>query len=95
MTTTNPIDEITNELAQCKKINRKELLRECMNNRIVECDEEHEKLIDCQIRRLYDDFSKLDVWQMKSFIKKLSRAIDKRYLDYTQQLIKYRDSLTK
>ena len=87
------LDTIKKELDDASKVNPDDLLRQCVVKRLVACDKRNDEELDAQVRDLMIKFDKLPLADMGRFIKRLSRTINKRYLDYTKQLISYRNSL--
>lgn len=69
------------------------VMRRCISKRLSECDKRYNEELDCQLRDLINKFNNLSVYDMGKFIKRLSRSINRNYVEYTKQLISYRDTL--
>lgn len=87
------LDTIIQDLDKASKTNPQVLLRKCISKRLSECDKRFNNELDYQIQDLMNKFDKLSIYDMGKFIKKLSRSINRNYIEYTKQLISYRNTL--
>ena len=87
------LETIASDLDKASKTTPTYLLRRCISKRLSECDKRFNDELDFQIRDLMSKFDKLSVYDMGKFIKRLSRSINRSYVEYTNQLIAYRDAI--
>lgn len=87
------LEIIKHDLEQASHTNPDQLLRQCISERLVQCDQVFSDAVDDQIRDLTTKFDRLPIRDMGLFIKRLSKSINRHYIDYTQHLIIYRDTL--
>lgn len=87
------LETIADDLNKASKTTPQAVLRKCITKRLSECDKRFNDELDFQLRDLMNKFDNLSVYDMGKFIRRLSRSINRNYVEYTKQLISIRDTL--